>query len=341
MIDVIRNIEDWFLNLSPDKFPNSEDYVAKYKTIKDFMNNQIHSEIKSVVVKKVPETYLNDHGEKHIKKVVEKASEIIANNFVFFSPYEFFFLLIAIQIHDAGHIINGRDEHAKNAQLIINKIGKESITNIERKYISQIAKSHSGKNDPIGNLNENQYVNNQSINLKRIAAIVRLADELADDTTRASSFLLDNNLINDQSRIFHCYSQCLNSCVVDTGQIKMWFYLNDEHLKQKMQLGVKNVYLLDEIYDRTIKTFLESIYCNRFLPEDIRINLVDVKIEIESELEDLVPKEITYRIVEKGYPSCYERSIFEHCDTLKNNAGENLTGQYYGDLITLQTKKNV
>lgn len=341
MNDTITNIEDWFLELSPDKFPNSDDYVARYKIIRDFMNNHIHAEIKSVVVKKIPETYLNDHGEKHIRKVIEKASEILANKFDLFSPYEVFFLLIAIQIHDAGHIINGRDEHAKSAQLIINKIGKESISKIEKKYISQIAKSHSGKNDPIGDLNEDQYVNNELINLKRIAAVVRLADELADDTTRASSFLLDNNLINDQSKIFHHYSQCLNSCVVDTGQIKMRFYLNEDHLKEKMKLGDDEVFLLEEIYERTIKTFLESIYCNRFLPDNLRIKLVDVRIEIESEYESVIPKVITYRIEEKGYPSYQEKSIFEYCHTLTNNEGKKLTGKYYSDLIILQTEKNV
>lgn len=341
MIDTITNIEDWFLQLTPDKFPNSNDYAARFITIRDFMNNNIHAEIKSIVVKKVPEIYLNDHGEKHIKKVIEKASEILTNNFGLLSPYEFFFLLVAIQIHDAGHIINGRDEHAANAKKVISKLGNENISTIEKKYIIDIAKAHSGKDDPIGKLPDNQYIHNEKINLKRIAAIVRLADELADDTTRASSFLLDNNLINDQSKIFHHYSQCLNSCVVDTNQIKMRFYLNENHLKEKMQLGKDEVFLIDEIYERTIKTFLESIYCNRFFPENIRVKLVDVKIEIESEYEYVIPKVITYRIEESGYPSYNKSSIFEYCQTLTTKTGAQLTGKYYNDLVKRQTEKNV
>jgi hypothetical protein len=341
MIDTITNIEDWFLDLKPESFPNSFDYVARYKLIRDFMNSNIHAEIKSIVAQKVPETYLNDHGEKHIKKVIEKASEIFANNFKLLSPYEVFFLLIAIQIHDAGHLINGRDEHAANAKKIINKIGNENISVIEKKYITEIAKAHSGKDDPIGKLNEDQYVNSEKINLKRIASIVRLADELADDTTRASTFLIDNNLINDQSIIFHQYSQCLNSCIVDTKQVKMRFYLNDIHLKEKMKLGELEVFLLDEIYDRTIKTFLECVYCNRFLPENIRISLVDVRIEIESDYKDVIPTIITYRLEEKGYPSFPKMTIFEYCENLTNDKGQYLTGKYYNDILILQTEKHV
>ncbi|MDD4149180.1 MAG: hypothetical protein PHE33_04060 [Bacteroidales bacterium] len=341
MIDTIANIEDWFLDLTPDKFPNSYDYVARYKLIRDFMNNQIHAEIKSIVAQKVPEIYLNDHGEKHIKKVIEKASEILANNFNLFSPYEIFFLLTAIQIHDAGHIINGRAEHAANAKKIINKIGNENISVIEKKYVIEIAKAHSGKEDPIGKLNEDQYVNSEKINLKRIASIVRLADELADDTTRASTFLMDNNLINDQSLIFHQYSQCLNSCIVDTKQVKMRFYINDIHLKEKMKLGEREVFLLDEIYDRTIKTFLECVYCNRFLSENNRVSLVDVRIEIDSDYEDVIPTIITYRLEEKGYPSYSKKTIFEYCVNLTNDKGQNLTGKYYNDILLLQKEKHV
>ena len=336
MVNSKINIEDWFLTISADKFPNGDDYVAKYKTIRDYMNNQIHSEIKAIVIKKIPEVYLNDHGEKHIKKVIEKASELLSNKTNLLTPYETFFLLLAIQIHDAGHIINGRDEHAKNAKLIIANFGKENLSKVEKRYIAQIAKAHSGKDDPIGALNEEQVVSNEKVNLKMIAAIVRLADELADDTTRASSFLLDNNLINESSEIFHHFSQCLDSCIVDSNQIRMCFYLNEEHLNRTFKLGEESVYLLDEIYTRSVKTFTESIYCNRFLPETVRIKSVNVLIIIESENDEIIPKEISYRIEEIGYPNFPINNIFDLCEGLINKVGIKLTGEYYRELLTLR-----
>lgn len=333
------NIEEWFISLQPEDFPNGDDYVARYKTIRDFMNNEIHSEIKAIVAQKIPETYLNDHGEKHIKKVIEKASELLNYDYRFLSAYESFFLLLAIQIHDAGHIINGRDDHAKNAQLIINKFGQENVSAVEKKFIAQIAKAHSGKDDPIGDLNEKQVVSNEKVNLKRIASIVRLADELADDTTRASSFLLNEGLINDSSKIFHHFSQCLDSCIVDSNQIRMNFYLGEEQLREPFKLGEDKVFLLNEIYNRSVKTFTESIYCNRFLPEAISIKSVSVAVAIESENSEVEPKELNYRLEEIGYPSVPYNDIFDLCSTLKTSSGEKLSGEYYSELLTQQEKK--
>lgn len=327
------NLEDWFTSLNNDKFPGKVDYISKYKTIRSYMNDEIHSEIKAIVVKIINDTYLNDHGEKHIKKVIEKASELLKHSIKYLSPYETFFLLLAIQIHDAGHIFNGRKDHARNAQLIINKFGKENLSTVEKKYISQIAKAHSGKDDPIGILNEDQVVSSQKVNLKLIASIVRLADELADDSTRASTFLLDNGLIDDSSKIFHIYSQSLDSCIVESNQIRMIFYLNEDHLKNTFPLGNESVFLLDEIYKRTAKTFTESLYCNRFLPEEIRIKSVNVQITIESEYEEIVPKEIRYRLEEVGYPRTPFDDIFDFCQDLINSHGDRLSGHYYKELI--------
>jgi hypothetical protein len=333
MKDPKFNIEDFFLSFKKEKFPNDFDYSAKYKTIKEFMDNKVHSEIKSMVTQKVPAIYLNDHGEKHIKKVIEKASELISRDTTILTPYEIFFLLVAIQIHDAGHVINGRDKHAENASKIIKNLGKETITSVEKKYISQIAKAHSGKNDPIGNLSDNQLVSNEKVNLKLIASILRLADELADDSTRASSFLLDQGLINESSKIFHHYSNCLDSCIAESNQIRMNFFLEDQHLKDPFPLGANKVFLLDEIYDRTVKTFTESLYCNRFLPEVIRIKSINVDINIETSNTKIHPDKISYRLEENGYPQYGGQDIFEMCTDLKSTDGKTLNGLYYSKLI--------
>lgn len=334
------SLEEWFCTLEPSDFPDNNDCVSTYKIIRQYMNEEIHSEIKAIVAILIPDMYLNEHGEKHINKVNDKASELLKFDSSHLSPYEFFFLFLAIQIHDAGHIINGRHEHAKNARVIINKFGKELLSSVEKIFISQIAKAHSGKDDPIGQLNEEQFISNQKINLKKIAAIVRLADELADDTTRASSFLVDNKLIPENSKIFHVYSQCLDSCTVDSNQIRMSFYLSEEHLVQTYTLGDKSVFLLDEIYDRTLKTFTESIYCNRFLPEDLRIKSINVEIFIDYEDNSIIPKKIDYRLEEIGYPNSNHENIFQICDTLKNNDGNQLTGKYYNDLISKLSQTN-
>jgi hypothetical protein len=340
MINGFQNIENWFLNQQTSDFPSKSDYVANYRAIKKYMDEHIHEEIKAMVKTFIPEMYLNNHGTKHIAKVIEKASEIIDITRRVITPYETYFLLVAIQIHDAGHLINGRKEHEKNAKAIISKFGNELIDKVEKKYVSDIARVHSGKNDPIGNLAENQMINGERINLRLLAAILRLADELADDATRSSLFLLEQELLPERSKLFHEYSKCLHSCIADSEghQIKMDFYIEENILTQIYSDGEQAIYLIDEIYKRTLKTYLECLYCNRFLPVEFRCNSINVDIEIESEKTSIDPKKISYRLEEKGYPDLKSNDIFNICDKELVIEGQRLDGIYFCNQI--QTGKS-
>jgi hypothetical protein len=337
MINGCQNIEKWFLDQPKTSFPSKSDYVANYRAIKNYMDEQIHEEIKSMVKTFIPEMYLNNHGTKHIATVIDKASEIINISNQILTPYETYFLLVAIQIHDAGHLINGRKEHEKNAKAIISNFGNELIDKVEKRYVSDIARAHSGKNDPIGKLPENQYVNGESINLRLIAALLRLADELADDVTRSSLFLLEHELLPEKSILFHEYSKCLHSCIADREghQISMNFFVEEDVLDKTYIDGTQTVFLIDEIYKRTLKTYLECLYCNRYLPEKYRYTTINVEIEIDSDKESIDPKSISYRLMEKGYPDLKSNDIFDICDKELIINGEKLDGIYFNNQIQI------
>jgi len=49
MINGHQNIEQWFLEQSGTRFPSKADYVASYRAIKKYMDEQIHEEIKAMV----------------------------------------------------------------------------------------------------------------------------------------------------------------------------------------------------------------------------------------------------------------------------------------------------
>lgn len=328
-----NNIEAWFLQRNETDFPDNHDYVAKYRTIRDYINLNIHPEIKAIVKEYLPDSLLNDHGERHIAKVIDKVTDLLKDNPIELSPYEVFFLLLSIQIHDAGHIINGRKEHEKNARKIIRKFDNSLISTPERKYISAIACAHSGKNNPIGNLHGEDiaYIFSNNVRIKLLAALLRLADELADDFTRTSVFLREEQLIKEESVVFHEFSACLDSCkaLTRSKEIKMIFYLEPKHITDSISKNGKEIYLIDEIYERTLKTFTECLYCNRFLPESARVNVVSVDINFcEEDGEDFLPK-IPYRIEDQDYPTFPEEfNIFSFCEKDLVLNGEKITGEY-------------
>lgn len=160
------NLEDEFLKLhnKPELFPSGTNYIEKYNLFKQRFDEQIHPEVKSKILEIEKEGYYNDHGVGHIKMVIDRVSKILncanasleeGNGNFYLNPYESFILLIAINLHDTGHLIVSRREHADAGRKILRNFDKDGyLTSGEKRIIGDIAKAHGGKNNPIGNLEQ-------------------------------------------------------------------------------------------------------------------------------------------------------------------------------------------
>lgn len=335
----IKNIEEEFLSLeNKDGFPQNNDYISIYKVFKEKFDRDIHPEIKSKILEIEKEGYYNDHGVDHIKMVIERATRLLNEmnasicedkDKFYISPYEVFLLLMSIQLHDAGHLIGSRKEHAGKGKELLAKFDASNVlSTAERKTIGDIARAHGGKDDPIGKLELETNISHMKVRPRLLAAILRLADELAEDKTRASNLLVKLDEIVETSKIFHLYSASLDSICISGGEIKLDFYILDKYLMGTYSIGTEQKYLLDEIYDRTFKTFTESLYCSRFFPERLRIDNVKVSIKILDSNNDDEIKTIYYELEEKGYPFIANKNIYEVCcDSLMENKNR-IDGEY-------------
>lgn len=332
-----QNIEDWLLSKHAD--PNFHTYATNYSNIKQFLL-PIHEDVKAVVARIDPKIYLNAHGASHIQMVIEKASLLLSHDEINLSEKEVYFLLLAIQLHDIGHIINGRKTHATDANIIISKISPQNLNQVEKKAIFKIVAAHSGQeNDPIGQLPQIDIISNVKIRYRFLAAVLRLADELADGHERASNFLLSINSIPKKSILYHVFSSCLDSFYPDleSHSVRMKFHINSSDLIKKYKKDTSNIYLIDEIYSRTLTTFTECLYYNRFVPEAIRINTIDVEIDFNSDLIN----SIKYKIKENGYPKLYlGENIFTICETDLMNGLKKIDGAYIHKLIKKEVNDN-
>lgn len=339
-----ESIETEFLALrnSLHVFPKGKDYVRLYTEFKDAFDKEVHPEIKSKILEIEKTGYYNDHGVDHIAMVIERVSWILDNmgftlvqdepNKFFISPYEIFILLMAIQLHDAGHLIASREEHAKKGKELLSKFdlgGK--LSSAEKKHIGDIARAHGGKEDPIGKLPVEQYVSHQQIRPQLLAALLRLGDELAEDQSRASNLLLRLGEIEPTSEIFHRYSASLDSLNINGSELKMIFYIEDDVLLKRFQKilhgEASEHFLLDEIYKRAFKTFTEGLYCNRFLPFKARVSSLKVEIQLLTKADHEEIRKIFFELKESGYPTISSDDIFTMCDTLKEY-GNRIDGEY-------------
>lgn len=344
-----KTIEDYFLEINlaqNNPFYNQTDYISCYKTFKSFLTTEVHPLIASEIVRNGENILLNDHGENHVRMVIDRVSKLLRGTSLTLTPYEIFILLISIQIHDAGHIVNAsRKTHASDTQPLLDKLDKNIISPQEKMLIKNIVRTHGGKEDLIStNLQQEIMISNEKIRPQLLAALLRFADELADDRTRGYKYLCEKQSIPDNSIIYHVYSLSLDSVNIDLKghEVSLNFYIDRENLLKKYNHPNKKdgAFLIDEILERVSKTYMESIYYNRFVDQELKIFSINVSIKfLDSNTCEYFQEELKFKLEDRGFPSMHS-SIFELCcNELKTDNGELKNGEYFFN--QLKEKSNV
>jgi len=189
-----------------------EELYIDYISIRNAMDNDnFFREIKG------QEPSLTDHSEKHIQDVFEKAYKIIGEEeFYKLNAYNIYCLALMILFHDVGNIFK-REGHEAREKIatIYNKYRSNSKRyRDERRTITAGASSHSGKTskgnrDTLKKIKDSSIKGNK-IKLRELASILRFSDELAEGKHRTCSFLLENDLYEEKSKIYHQYAETID-----------------------------------------------------------------------------------------------------------------------------------
>lgn len=337
-----KTLEEWLKKQKKSKFPleGKIDYYCRYKNLIDYLNTYIHPHV-TPFASIIDGGYYTDHGPDHIKKVIRKASDLVNYKGLELTPYEVYFLLVAIHFHDVGHIKGGRYHHEMNARQVMHDVGDILGTDgTEKTHICQIAEAHGGSIDGDKDklrtpLEKEDSSLHQDIRPLLLAAILRFADELSDDRERSARFLMDQHVLPPSSEIFHRYAYALHTVKIDHmgNTVEMYFDLNKENVSRKYGKYDGEIFLLDEIYKRTLKTYSECKYCMRFIPLEININSIKVKIRFIDENWENFRNPISYRLTETGYPDSSKMDIFSMCPNELKINGDNLTGDKLKELV--------
>jgi hypothetical protein len=207
-------------------------------------------------------SWLTDHGPEHIETVILRASKLVSASGCDLHPYEIYILLVAIHFHDVGNIY-GRDGHEKRIAEVMAAMEESVIgdDDAEKRLIRDIAAAHGGSingdEDTIRHLPYPSFIKAQKVRPHLLAAILRFADELAEDYTRVPRFVLKNDLLLKASEVYHQYAERLREVNIDDGVVEIRFDLSKDVATKKYRKGEKEVYLLDEIFNRTLKMHRE------------------------------------------------------------------------------------
>lgn len=319
-IPEVPSLTDWFA-VQPEKhFPQHDGipYTRRFEDVAGLMNKLVHPHVEKGAILK-DGGLLTDHGPYHVETVIQRAASLLSypkDKFPHLSPYEVYLFLLAIHFHDVGNIL-GRDKHeTKHAEVMKEfdrMMGNEMV---ERQAIQKIAGAHGGKingsKDTISALLPAGPVLGQVVRYQTLAAILRFSDELADDSHRANRIGQSLGFIPKESEVYHAYAKSLHSVLVLPEEHRValhYSFLKKDAIrtfgKKTGEDIVKEVYLLDEIYARTMKMHFERKYCMQFMQEAVRIDAIDVRIEVYEDdysIETCIDP-IGYRLQEGGYPN--------------------------------------
>ena len=296
-----------FLSSEPSGFPPvGINRFDLYKRIKSSLNDKYYRDVGSGLTADTHGGAFTRHDLGHVDDVIRRAGELLGDGSEAETPaisqlksFEIFVLLVACLIHDVGNLI-GRSEHEQRARKALSEVAPE-LSPKECSLIARIARAHGGKarngsKDTIGELPIEDGVESSKVYPQRLAAVLRYADELAENSRRANS--RHHELSDYPNRFCQCISVRID---YDSRRVSLDFTVSDEDcvLYSSDETETK-MYFVDYIIKRVKKAELERRYCDRFTRGFATFLETRVNIEFLKEHVDFHNEHFELR--ESGYP---------------------------------------
>lgn len=159
------------------------------------------------------EPSLTDHGPRHIDNVLRNAIRLLPkrDGLPDISGREHYCLGMSILFHDAGNIYV-REGHRDHIARLHDKIrGTHPSLRRERTLIARAARAHTGRaqdgsTDTLKEVDDGEHLYEGQVRLREVAAVLRLADELAEGPHRTSEFMRSEGLYDSKSMKYHEYA---------------------------------------------------------------------------------------------------------------------------------------
>ncbi len=300
------------------EFPvNKKDLILEYNNLELVFNKKYHPNVTLGAAVR-GDGLLTDHGVGHVMEVMHHAYVILGNNIKYLYGYEIYLLLLAIHFHDLGNIY-GREQHEQEIDKVIIEMGDAlPLDDVEKEFVVAISKAHGGfcdgDKDTIRYVSVDESCNGIKVRAKMLAAVLRFADEISDDFTRAE---YGNITIPTENEIYHTYSKCLEPVNIEGETIKFHFRIPFQDTQTKFGKGSKKIYLYDEILNRITKCMREMEYCRKYADGFINITTLNVTIDImKQENYRKLEEKLSFRLNLRGYPNERRTSIMDY---LENN----------------------
>jgi len=211
------NLENLLHERLKEEFPGSkgDEIYSDYVSARRVLVEDILEEIRALMPS------LTDHGPRHIINVLDNAYRLMENDFDKLKAIDLYVLCMSILFHDVGNI-HGRESHNRKITGVHRHVRSTPVKyRKELKVILAIAGAHCGKGedgtkDTLKDVPLTLSLQNEPVQARSLAAIVRFADELAEGPQRTSIYMREIKAYDEDSEIFHAYAG-LTEIFIDKG----------------------------------------------------------------------------------------------------------------------------
>ena len=243
-----------------------DELINAYKHTKSTLQKEVYENIRG------KEPNLSDHGITHVLNVQKNAIRLLSDDgrIKNLSGIEMYCLGMFILFHDVGNVLGREDHHNKVAEVFDDIRGNEGSVLHEKMLVVKATRAHTGtaqdgSYDTLKEVAEIDHLEEEPVQLRQLAAILRFADELAEGPQRTSEFMRKKNLYGSDSKKFHDYASSTNilidrrnSRIVITYNIKIDVNRPDE-LRNFLSFIFQRIQKLNQErqYARYYSEFLE------------------------------------------------------------------------------------
>lgn len=209
------------------------------------------------------EPNLTDHGRRHVENVLGNALRLLGDDGTqVVSGRELYCLGMSILFHDAGNLY-GRDGHRDQVSRLHDTIrGREQSLLREKTLIARAARAHTGtaldgSTDTLKDVSNGEHLYGAPVRLREVAALLRLADELAEGPQRTSELMQADQLYSATSMQYHEYASSVHILIQrSSARLVMTFEIDlaetkdmprwREELKARLTFAYKRIQKLDQ-----------------------------------------------------------------------------------------------
>ena len=291
-----------------NKDSDAEDFYAKYIGMKNYLEDEYYRWIQAEC------PYFTDHGERHIASVIQSTSQLLQPHLKArsseLSSLDLFLILVSILWHDVGNVY-GRSGHAARVAEMTKDLKKIGFPNPDvHRLVVEISKAHSG-NEGLSTPRDREDCSTAkktyTVFPSALAAVVRFADEISENRTRASEELLPS--VPNENRIYWEYALCVAASVADPlrQRVRVTYSIPQSSAAKKFQcedyperFGNSEVSLIHYIICRVEKINTERVYCSPHFNRYVNMRELEVSLTLTHDTQRIATHEDTLILGDGG-----------------------------------------